>query len=165
MVLKIMRFINLFATGLLAGFLVAVALIEHAILSLSSSMYTALQQPKHRLLEPVMPTLNTIAIVSALLVLLLLLRSRHTTAVALVATGFVCSAAVIIISLLVNVPINADIINNWSVETPPAAWAQIRDRWNWYHNLRTVFGVMAFVCQLFAALWPRLLHLPLSRFD
>jgi uncharacterized membrane protein len=106
-----------------------------------------------------MPVLNTIAIVSALLVLLLLLRNHHTLAFALVATGFVCSTVVIAISLLVNVPINADIINNWSVDAPPADWAQSRNQWNWYHNVRTVFAIGAFICQLLAALRPHSQHL------
>jgi hypothetical protein len=89
---------------------------------------------------------------------LLLFRNPRTVVFALVVAGFVCSAAVIIIGLLVNVPINADIIYNWTAEAPPAHWMQTRGRWNWYHNLRTVFGVLAFVCQLFAALRPRSLH-------
>jgi uncharacterized membrane protein len=58
-------------------------------------------------------------------------------------------------TLLVNVPINAEIIDTWSSAHPPPDWAQTRDRWNLFHAIRTVLAVLALACLLLAALLPQ----------
>ncbi len=152
-VLKLARFLNLLLTGLLEGLLVGIVFVELAFLDLSASVYTAVQQPKHRVFEPIMPVFNTLVISSGILVLLLM-RERKTLAFILTLVGVLCTIVVVISTLLVNVPINSEIMNVWSVENPPADWAQVRDRWNFWHTFRTVLAVIAFVCQLVAVLAP-----------
>jgi uncharacterized membrane protein len=150
---NIARFLNLLLTGLLAGLLVGIVFVELSFLGLSAFVYTAVEQPKHRVFEPIMPVFNTLVIGSGILVLLLT-RERKTLPFALTLAGVLCTIVMVISTLLVNVPINSEIMNVWSVENPPADWAQVRDRWNFWHAFRTVLAVVAFVCQLVAVLVP-----------
>ena len=153
-ILTIARFVNLSLVALLAGLLVGVFIVERALLEVSASVYTAVQKPKHEVFEPIMPVFNTLVIVSGLLVALLLIRDRKTWEFGLTAIGVVCTIALTTTTLLVNVPINSEIINAWSVKNPPADWAQVRDRWNLFHAIRTVLAVAALLCLLLAAMLP-----------
>ncbi len=161
MVLKIARFVNLFLVALLAGLLVGVFIVERALLEVSASVYTAVQKPKHEVFEPIMPIFNTLVIVSGLMVLLLI-RDRKTWVFALTAIGVLCTIALTTTTLLVNVPINSEIINTWSVNDPPADWAQVRDRWNLFHAIRTVLAIVALFCLLLAAMIPQATQYPSS---
>ena len=155
MVLKIARFANLFLVALLAGLLVGVYIVELALLEVSASVYTAVEKPKHELFEPIMPVVNTLIIVSGLVVVLLLVRDRKTWAFGLTVVGVACTIVATTTTLLVNVPINSEIINVWSVNDPPADWAQVRDRWNLFHSIRTLLAVVALFCLLLAAMMPQ----------
>jgi Domain of unknown function (DUF1772) len=53
-------------------------------------------------------------------------------------------------TLLINVPINIEVINTWSAQAPPPNWAEVRDRWDQAHAFRTAMFVLAFGCQLVA---------------
>ena len=117
-VLKIARFVNLFLVGLLAGLLVGVFIVEWALLDVSATVYTAVEKPKHEVFAPIMPSFNTLVIVSGLV--LLLMRDRKAWAFGLTAVGVVCTIALTTTTLLVNVPINSEIISTWSVNDPPA---------------------------------------------
>ena len=157
MVRKIARFVNLFLVALLAGLLVGVFFVERALLEVGPSVYTAVQKPKHEVFEPIMPVLDTLVIVSGLVVLLLI-RDRKTWVFGLTVVGVVCTIALTATTLLVNVPINSEIINVWSMNDPPADWAQVRDRWNLFHAVRTVLAVVALLCLLLAAMMPQAQH-------
>ena len=159
--LTIARFVNLFLVALLAGLLVGVFIVERALLEVDSSVYTAVQKPKHEVFEPIMPVFNTLVIVSGLMVLLLI-RNRKTWVFGLTAIGVLCTIALTTTTLLVNVPINSEIINTWSVKNPPADWAQVRDRWNLFHAIRTALAVVALLCLLLAAMLPQATQHPSS---
>ena len=120
MVLRIARFANLFLVALLAGLLVGVFIVELALLEVSASVYTAVEKPKHEVFEPIMPVVNTLVIVSGLVVILLLVRDRKTWVFGLTVVGVACTIVATTTTLLVNVPINSEIINVWSVNDPPA---------------------------------------------
>ena len=75
-VLTIARFVNLFLVALLAGLLVGVFIVERALLEVGPSVYTAVQKPKHEVFAPIMPVLDTLVIVSGLLVVLLLIHDE-----------------------------------------------------------------------------------------
>ena len=154
MALRIARFFNLLLVGVLAGLLVGVAFVELALLEVPASIYTAVEKPKHEVFEPIMPVLDTLVIASGLLVLFLTRHELKTPAFVLASVGVLCTVALTISTLLVNVPINAEIIDVWSVESPPSDWAEVRDRWNFYHGLRTVLAVAAFSCLLLASMMP-----------
>jgi uncharacterized membrane protein len=67
-------------------------------------------------------------------------------------SGFLCLIAVLLITLLVNVPIDNQ-IKNWTVQTLPTDWQDIRDRWELFHTLRTFISLASLGLVLAAALW------------
>ncbi len=153
MLLKSARGVNLFLTGLVAGILVSFWMVEQALRGLAGPLYTAVHQPVNRVFGPVMPPLMTLAIFSGLAVLVLLARAYKTRVFALIAIGTLCSFAVAMSSLLVNVPINQEVLT-WSPAALPADWVQLRDRWWVWHIVRTIVSIVGWSCQLIAALSP-----------
>ncbi len=151
MLLKSARGVNLFLTGLVAGILVSFWMVEQGLRGLAGPLYTAVHQPVNRVFGPVMPPLMTLAIFSGLAVLVLLARAYRTGVFALVAIGTLCSFAVAMSSLLVNVPINQEVLK-WSPAALPADWMQLRDRWWLWHNVRTILSTLGFGSQILAAL-------------
>lgn len=152
MALKVVRFSTLLLTALVAGMLLAILLIEvYAVRQLSASMYTALEQPKHAILTPLFSVVDFGAVLSTILVLFLTRRSWRSRAFVFTLAGLVFLAVVGAISITVNVPINLEIMD-WSVENPPADWAETRDRWNLAHAFRTAAALLALVFQLLAVL-------------
>ncbi len=151
MAIKIAQFAAVLLVGILAGLFVGVWFVEQAMLSLSASVYTAVEIPKHHVFGPIMPWFMGLTLTAGLLVLLLL-RPRRSVAFALTLIGGLCTATLILTTLLVNVPINANMMTNWSANAPPTNWAQVRDRWNVFHAMRTVLALVAFACHLSAAI-------------
>lgn len=149
---RISWYIHLLLSGLLAGILVGVWFVEQALLELPAQAYIAVEQPKHRIFEPIMPVVMTATLISGLLVfgLMLVYRSKLIPSLA-VGIAVVCTAILIATTLLNNVPINGEIMHNWSAQSPPANWIEVRDRWNLWHGVRTVLAIVALGCQLLAA--------------
>jgi uncharacterized membrane protein len=145
-----LRVVNVFLVGLLAGVLVGVLMVETALLDVPASVYTAVQKPKHAIFEPI-ALVYALTVVFGITILAMSRGQFRTTAFAFTAAGMLCLIASIVTTLLVNVPINAEIMNTWSVESPPADWAQVRDRWNLFHTIRTGLNVVAFLFLLLAA--------------
>jgi hypothetical protein len=71
------------------------------------------------------------------------------TTVALVC-GAVLSVAVFGLSLALNVPINKT-VNGWSLQSVPAEWTRLFDRWRNAHVVRTTCEVVAFCAFTLAA--------------
>lgn len=63
-------------------------------------------------------------------------------------------AASVLITLMINVPIN-DRIMTWNASSPPADWKQFRDRWWTWHVIRAAALLAALVLLLFGALLRR----------
>lgn len=58
--------------------------------------------------------------------------------------------ASLLITLLVEVPID-DQIKTWTTSTLPGNWEAIRDRWAWYHGLRTITSIASFAAFSFGS--------------
>ena len=111
----------------------------------------AVHQPVNRVFAPLMPPLMTLAIFSGLATLVLIIRAYTTRVFALTAIGTLCSFVVAMSSLLVNVPINQEVLR-WSPESPPSQWALLRDRWGVWRIVRTVVAVAALSCLILSLL-------------
>jgi uncharacterized membrane protein len=71
-------------------------------------------------------------------------------------SGFVLAGSLLmilamIITLTVNVPIDNQ-IKTWTLQTLPADWGSIRDRWEAFHTLRTFVSIGALVSVVVAGL-------------
>src|SRR5262249_31489864 len=96
-----------------------------------------------------MPFLMPAAVLAGIVVCVLLFRRRQTTGYALAAAAVVLLVVAMAITLAVNVPIDRQ-IQSWTTMTLPSDWRAIRDRWEFYHGLRTLASVLA-VASLFGS--------------
>jgi uncharacterized membrane protein len=105
-------------------------------------------------LATVMAVLMISAVVIGLIVVVLLFRSRSTVAAWLALAGLVLMITVLVITLAVEVPID-DLIANWTEQTLPANWQEIRARWAAFHTVRTFVSLGAVAAAVGAGLTTR----------
>jgi uncharacterized membrane protein len=93
------------------------------------------------------------ATIASVLVLVVVLYRRHQkVAVVLAAAALGLLAVSTAITLTVNVPIDGQIVG-WTVATLPADWDRVRDRWEFYHGLRTALTLIGAGFLYASALW------------
>jgi hypothetical protein len=152
-VARIALFAAVLFGGLFAGFLTAVLVLEASLRRFPASVYTQV-----RLVELVhLGDLATVLLPAALLatatlVVVTIAKPQPTRWLALTALGLLL--VTFFISALVNVPINTD-QQSWSVLAPPGDWANVRDRWQVAHLVRTGTAVSAFTALMAAAIAQR----------
>jgi uncharacterized membrane protein len=134
-----MRFVklaNLWFAGLFAGFLVTVLVLEQSLRRFDAHVYTQVRQVELVRLD----TLASVTLLPAIITtVVLVLRWRRASTIAALAL----LAGVVVLTLVVNLPINHDQAG-WAIQTPPADWAEVRDRWQSAHRARTVAAAVAF---------------------
>jgi uncharacterized membrane protein len=86
------------------------------------------------------------SILSALPIMYALYRRRDLSAFILATLAVSLMLAAMTITLLVNVPLDARFVE-WTVTTLPPDWRVSRDRWEFYHGVRTLLSVAA-LCSL-----------------
>ena len=96
-----------------------------------------------------MSVLMPTALLSAVALCVVLFRGRHTRATLFASAALALMTMALIITLTVNVPIDRQ-IQSWTTDALPSDWTAIRDRWEFYHGLRTFVSVAAMAC-LFAS--------------
>jgi hypothetical protein len=104
-------------------------------------------------LGTIMAILMPAAILAVLPVLYLLYRDRS-RAFYVTLAGFVLFIGALLITLIVEVPIDNQ-IEGWTVTTLPANWQQLRDRWELFHSLRSWLSVLGLALLLSGALLVR----------
>jgi uncharacterized membrane protein len=93
------------------------------------------------------------AVVSGVVVCVLLFRSKQTFAGIFAVASLVLLVIAMAITLLVNVPIDRQ-IQSWTTATLPRDWTAIRDRWEFYHGLRTLASLVSLACLFVSTLSP-----------
>ncbi|MEU4198083.1 anthrone oxygenase family protein [Kribbella sp. NPDC026611] len=137
---RIVRGASLLFSGLFAGFLVCVLVLEGSLRGYGATVYTQVRLVELDSLDKLASVTLLPAIVTTVV---LALRTRR------VDRRFVLSAlallvVVFVVTLVVNLPINGDQAS-WSVQSPPTDWASVRDRWQVAHAVRTAAALVAFV--------------------
>ncbi|WP_329002141.1 DUF1772 domain-containing protein [Kribbella sp. NBC_00709] len=136
---RIVRSASLLFSGLFAGFLVCVLVLENSLRGYDAAVYT-----QTRLVElDSLDKLASVTLIPALITTAVLaIRARgNDRRVVLVAIALLI--VVFATTLAINLPINSDQAA-WSVQNPPSDWASVRDRWQVAHAIRTVAAVLAF---------------------
>ncbi|MEU4287629.1 DUF1772 domain-containing protein [Kribbella sp. NPDC026596] len=146
--MRAVRSVSLLFTGLFAGFLLGVLVLENSLRAYNGSVYTQVRKVELDSLDTLASATLIPALVSTLIVAALTIRARGNDRWLLVA-AFTLLLVVFVTSLAINLPINADQAD-WSVQAPPSDWADVRDRWQVAHVIRTVSAVLAF-CSLIVA--------------
>jgi hypothetical protein len=112
----------------------------------SGPLFTEVQQGRDRVAARIMPILGNASIVSVAACVFLVRAVPVALALSLI--GLALIVGDMAVTLICNVPINKK-VQSWSVAAPPLEWAELRDRWEKYHTIRTVLIVSGF--SLFAS--------------
>ena len=92
------------------------------------------------------------AIFSTTLIIYQLYRRRQTAGLVLTVAAVALMLAAMMVTLIVNVPIDGQ-IREWTTATLPSDWQAIRDRWEFYHSVRTFLSLAAVSCLFGSVLW------------
>jgi uncharacterized membrane protein len=111
---------------------------------LSADTFLAVGHEMIRNLGGPMAILLPLSLLSALVTLALLWPHRSGAAFWWLAAGFVLMAAAVVITLVVEVPID-NRIQAWTVATLPGDWRSIQSRWELWHTIRTFASIAAVV--------------------
>ncbi|MDX6611450.1 MAG: hypothetical protein QOD75_636 [Blastocatellia bacterium] len=97
-----------------------------------------------------MPVLLGLSLLSGVISLILLRRESRTRLFILTALATLCVLAVIVLTRLVNVPIN-DALMTWSATAPPPNLAELWTPGEKVHTIRTILSLVGFACLVFPA--------------
>ncbi|WUJ71711.1 DUF1772 domain-containing protein [Kribbella soli] len=136
---RLVRSASLLFSGVFAGFLVCVLVLENSLRGFDAAVYT-----QTRLVE--LDSLDKLAsatlIPAMITTVLLAIRARgNDRRIVLIAIALL--VVVFATTFAINLPINSD-QSAWSVQNPPSDWADVRDRWQVAHAIRTAAAVLAF---------------------
>lgn len=148
---NIFRFLQLITTGLFTGLLfgdrVGVTPIRPKLPAASLILF---QQELHLTFGKVMPVLLLVSLLSGAITLVLLRRDLKSRQFTLTAIATLCVLAVIVMTRMVNVPIN-EALMTWRTTAPPENLIELWAPWEKVHTIRTVVSLIAFACLTFAA--------------
>ena len=130
-------------SGLFAGFLIAVLVLEASLRSYGAAVYTQVRLVELEHLDDLATALLPVAIVASAALTLTIIR-RPGSGRWLAAISVVLLLATLVISVSISVPINTE-QHTWSVAAPPGDWSAVRDRWQMAHIARTTTAALAFV--------------------
>ncbi|MGO4585352.1 anthrone oxygenase family protein [Arthrobacter sp. 2RAF6] len=139
---SVARVAVLLFVGLFAGFLVGVLILELSLRQFDGTVYAQLQQVALIGLPVLASVLLFPALIATAALVVMELKTKN-RGFWLVAAALALLLAALITTLVVNVPINLA-EGGWNVRNPPADWADMRDRWQLGHALRTFAAVAAF---------------------
>lgn len=129
-------------SGIFAGFLIAVLVLELSMRDATAAVYTQVRQIELEWLDVLATVTLLPALIATALIIATRFRDRGPTRW-LPIIAFALLAGVLILTIIVNLPINAD-QRDWIVTMPPDDWATIRDHWQLSHAVRTVAATLAF---------------------
>ena len=147
---RLVRTASLLFSGLFAGFLLGVLVLENSLREYGATVYAQVRQVELDSLD----TLASVTLIPAIITTVVLAIRAKGNDRRLVLLATVLLLVVFATSLAINLPINADQAD-WSVQNPPADWSTIRDRWQLAHLVRTVAALGAFVFLTTASLTSR----------
>jgi uncharacterized membrane protein len=152
--LEIWQFISILLSALVTGVFWGTWLgLSRSMAALTPATFLEVGHTMIANLGIVMAILTPAAILAVLPVLYLLYRERSRPFY-LTLAAFVLFVVALLITLIVEVPIDNQ-IEGWTVATLPANWQQLRDRWEWFHFLRSWVSVLGLALLLGGALFTR----------
>jgi uncharacterized membrane protein len=152
MIVKLAQFINIMLYALVTGVMWGTWLaLGRTMTQYDATVFLADGQHMIDNLASIMPILMISTAVVGLVMIVLLFRRRSAAAAWLALVGLLLLAAVIAVTLAVNVPIDNQ-IKTWTAETLPSDWQAIRSRWAEFHTLRTFLSLAGLAAVVGAAL-------------
>jgi hypothetical protein len=134
---------SVFAIGLLAGLLVGTGMDHYMAGGLPEAAWVTWRQTRSWVFPAIMPwffNLTLLLLVAASIV-------NGGRARWFFAAATVCALVAILVTVRLEVPMNK-MISSWTPGAAPANWAAIRDQWLRNHLVRSIAGVLGFLCAL-----------------
>jgi len=154
MKLEIAQFVSIMLFALVTGVFWGTWFgLSRSISSITPATFLETGQQFIRNLAGPMSVLMPVTILSAVLVLWWLPRKRS-PAFVLTASALLLMVLATVITVGVEVPIDNQ-IKVWTVQTLPSNWQAIRERWEWFHGLRTLVSIVSLALIVGASLWAR----------
>jgi uncharacterized membrane protein len=151
MLLKISRFFQLLLTGLYTGILFGDRIgITPIRPKLPASAFVLFQQELHLRFGKLMPVLLFGSLIAGLISLVLMRSYYRTRGYLSTIIATFCTGAVVILTVLINVPINETLMT-WNAASPPENVMQLWAPWEGSHSIRTVIAVLGFAALIYAA--------------
>jgi uncharacterized membrane protein len=152
--LKSARFSSVFLYALVTGVFWGTWLsLSRSIASIRPQTFLDIGATMIQNLAVPMAILLPLTILVTLWVAILLARRRLWRAFYLQMAGLALILAALLVTLIVNVPIDNE-IKHWTLEALPANWEGVRDHWETFHTIRTFESLAGFACVLASALQP-----------
>jgi len=150
--LRTWQFINILLSALVTGVFWGTWLgLSRSMASLTPETFLTIGHTMIGNLGTIMALLMPAAMLATLPVLWLLYR-RRSKALYPTLAGLALFIVALLITLLVEVPVDYQ-INEWTVATLPANWEQLRDRWEFFHVIRSWVAVAGLALLLAGALF------------
>jgi uncharacterized membrane protein len=137
-------------SGLFAGFLITVLVLEASLRSYGAAVYTEVRLVELEHLDDLATALLPVAIVASVALTLSIIREPGSGRW-LAAISVLLLLTTLVISVSISVPINTE-QHTWSVAAPPGDWSGVRDRWQIAHAARTTTAALAFMLLTVTAL-------------
>lgn len=158
MVLRIWRFITLILAALTMGTAYAHALELPAKMHYDATFWTTINQSLYWGFGHIGGAIEGITVFLAAPILTFLVRKRHPTFRWTLA-GTICFAfAFFVVFLVFTEPMNREIFQ-WSSQSVPTNWTQVRNQWEYSHVARFVLQLLG-LCALQVSL---LVEIPIER--
>ena len=151
MLLHLARFFQLLLTGLYTGLLFADRIgVSPVRPKLPASAFVLYQQELHLKFGKLMPVLLGGSLLAGLITVILQRRRYASKEFIFTMIATLCTAGVIILTRLINVPINETLMT-WQVASPPENVMQLWAPWEGSHTIRTVIALIGFSSLAYAA--------------
>ena len=151
--MEIFQFVAIVLTSLSMGVHFGTWLTEAPLRETrSGALFTEVQQGRDRVAAKIMPILGNAAILSVAACVVLVRAVFGAFALSLIALVLIVGNMAV--TLAGNVPINKQ-VQSWNVAEPPPEWAELRDRWERFHTIRTIFIASGFALLVAAVIFFR----------
>lgn len=134
MTIQIIRFSNIIMAALVAGTVFGIW-IGYNPNALSATTFIEQQQNVIIALNTLMPLMGLFTILLTLASAFLNRKEKMTFLVLLAASAFLILSG--LITKFGNQPINS-IVMTWDMNSPPNNWMELRNKWWFYHEIRTL---------------------------
>jgi uncharacterized membrane protein len=152
MAFKIARLVHLMLAGMLTGNeFGSWAAIHPALSSLSARAHIEAEQAVYRRYGTIMPLFMGSTVASAIAVLSLS-PDRESAAFRFTFAGMVCFAAMLLVTLTRNIPINRRLLELPPHEGSYEEFLELRRRWDRLHTVRNLLNVAGFSLSCLGAL-------------
>jgi hypothetical protein len=149
------RFFTLVLFALVAGVLWGTWIsLSRSIDAISPPAFVEVGWIMIRNLARPMAVLLPLALLCGLVTLARTARTDPRASVAATAIGVLLLAAALVVTLAVSVPLDHQ-IRQWTPTALPEGWERVRDRWEFYHGLRTFLSVAALLSVIAGAVLRR----------